>query len=229
MTTTAKLPIQKASGSTWDILAVEAAYQIYLNHCFWQEVFCTPAQLLELTAGLLWQAGMVTAPQDILGIEINDSAQKIFAEIKDTKTMQPILAPPKPEKRDTKNSLPVSDYTAIMQDLESQAALFTKTGAAHSAMLCRGREPLYFTEDISRHNAMQKLLGYAFLNDIPLEDKTVAMTCRLTASIVELAASHHIGILLSRSAATTAGVEQAKAANMTLVGFIRGKDMNIYC
>ncbi len=222
---TEKLPVQKAAGSTWDILAVEAEYQIDLNGCFWQKVLCTPAQLTELTAGLLWEAGMITAPRDILSIKVEDPSKKIDAMIRDTqsKTVR------EPENKSAKISLPISQYSGIMKILEGKAALFTQTGAAHSALLCRGSEPLYFTEDISRHNAMYKLLGHAFLNDIPLEDKIVALTCRLTTSIVSLAAEHGIGVLLSRSAATTGGVEKAKASNMTLVGFIRGQDMNVYC
>jgi len=108
-------------------------------------------------------------------------------------------------------------------------SLWLKTGGVHACALADEKDGiLILTEDIGRHNAFDKIMGIAALNNIDTEDKVVFTTGRLSAEIVSKAAACRIPILASRSAGTSLAIEVAKRFNMTLIGFVRGKRMNIY-
>ena len=78
-------------------------------------------------------------------------------------------------------------------------------------------------EDVGRHNAVDKIAGYMFLNDIPPDDKIFYTTGRLTSEMVIKTVQMGIPILVSRSGFTAWGVELAKEANLTLIGRAKGK------
>ena len=221
---TTKIPLLPGSHRTLDTIAVEAPYNIFLNNCFWQRIFCTPSQLTELVTGLLWDAGLLRTENDLLACQIEDEQQKIDVKLAASQTQHLALPQISPD-----DSIQPDMYFTIMAMLESRAILFRETGAVHSGLLCQGVRPIHFAEDISRHHVFLKLVGYSLLHSLPSSDKTIALTCRLTESIVTKGANWGIGLMLSRSAATSAGIAVAQAAGMHLVGFIRDHSMNCYC
>ncbi len=87
---------------------------------------------------------------------------------------------------------------------------------------------LVFTEDIGRHNAVDKVIGYALLENVPVQGKVMLASGRLSSEIVTKCARAGIPVVVSRSAPTSLAVEIADAAGITLVGFVRGDRMNIY-
>ena len=78
-------------------------------------------------------------------------------------------------------------------------------------------------EDVGRHNAVDKIAGYIYLNDIKTEDKIFYTTGRLTSEMVIKTVKMDIPILISRSGFTSWGVELAKKTNLTLIGRAKGK------
>ena len=78
-------------------------------------------------------------------------------------------------------------------------------------------------EDVGRHNAVDKIAGYMFLNDIPPEGKIFYTTGRLTSEMVIKTVQMRIPILISRSGFTAWGVDLARQANLTLIGRAKGK------
>ena len=117
--------------------------------------------------------------------------------------------------------------TSWLYDLQKQIntvpSLYLKAGAIHGCVLCKGNRPLVYIEDVGRHNAVDKIAGYMFLNNISPHDKTFYTTGRLTSEMVIKTAKMGIPILLSRSGFTAWGVELAKRVGMTLIGRMRGK------
>ncbi len=75
---------------------------------------------------------------------------------------------------------------------------------------------------------MDKILGHAMMNDVPLEDKIVLTSGRISTEIVAKVARRGIPVIVSRSAPTSAAIEQALALGMTLIGFARGSKFNVY-
>ena len=78
-------------------------------------------------------------------------------------------------------------------------------------------------EDVGRHNAVDKIAGYMFLNNIQANDKIFYTTGRLTSEMVIKTVKMGIPILISRSGFTSWGVELAHKTNLTLIGRAKGK------
>ena len=78
-------------------------------------------------------------------------------------------------------------------------------------------------EDVGRHNAVDKIAGYMYVNDISAVGKIFYTTGRLTSEMVIKTVQMHVPVLISRSGFTAWGVELARQANLTLIGRARGK------
>lgn len=119
-------------------------------------------------------------------------------------------------------------FFTMLESLQNRCTTFHLTGGTHSAALgCQG-ELLVMYEDIGRHNAVDKVLGYAFLNQIPLDDKCLVLSGRVAAEILLKAARSKMPMVLSRSASTLRAVNLAEQLGITIVGFARGERFNVY-
>ena len=102
-------------------------------------------------------------------------------------------------------------------------SLYLKAGAIHGCALCLKDEVLAYVEDVGRHNAVDKIAGWMFLNNIEGKDKTFYTTGRLTSEMIIKTVQMQIPILLSRSGFTESGVNLANEANLSLIGRMKGK------
>ncbi len=111
----------------------------------------------------------------------------------------------------------------LSKKINTSPSLYLKAGAIHGCVLCAEDRPLIYMEDVGRHNAVDKIAGYMFLNDIDPGDKIIYTTGRLTSEMVIKTVQMGIPILISRSGFTAWGVDLANQADLTLVGRARGK------
>jgi len=116
----------------------------------------------------------------------------------------------------------------LMKEFQEKSALFKKTGGVHSAALCNLNEIEIFTEDIGRHNAIDKILGECLMKKISTENKVISTSGRISSEILIKVTKRKIPIIISRAAPTDLAVELAEKMRVTLIGFVRGKRMNIY-
>ena len=112
---------------------------------------------------------------------------------------------------------------ALTRKINTSPSLYLKAGAIHGAVLCREDKPLIYMEDVGRHNAVDKIAGYMFLEGITPEDKIFYTTGRLTSEMIIKTVQMRVPILISRSGFTSWGVDLAREANLTLIGRARGK------
>lgn len=116
-----------------------------------------------------------------------------------------------------------------MRSWERQTPLFAATGGAHAAALmdADGRVVATF-EDIGRHNAVDKVIGFCLLGGIPTSGLVLLTTGRLSSEMIVKAVRAGIPIVASRSAPTTLACEFAERLGVTLIGFARGARLNVY-
>ena len=116
----------------------------------------------------------------------------------------------------------------LIKEFNKSSQLFLDTGGVHSCALCDINKIIIFKEDIGRHNALDKVLGKALLEDIDFRDKIILTSGRISSEILIKTAKRQIPVIVSRSAPTSLSIDIAKKLNITLIGFARGKRMNIY-
>jgi formate dehydrogenase accessory protein FdhD len=130
-----------------------------------------------------------------------------------------------------KSSLKVKAETILegVSRLNLIAEAFRKTGGVHAAAIYKNDGVLVaFAEDVGRHNAVDKAIGHAALGKADFNMCFLTLSGRLTGDIVRKAASVGIPIVASLAAAIDSGISVAKDADLTLIGFVRGKRMNVY-
>lgn len=120
-----------------------------------------------------------------------------------------------------------------IQRLEHAQAAFARTGAMHGALAADGQgQPLAISEDVGRHNAVDKVVGkllYAGLSSTrDAGARILAVSGRTSFEIVQKAGCARIGLVISVSAPTSLAIDTADALGITLVGFARGDGFNLY-
>jgi len=245
-------PILKVSGEdvagTIDVVAVELPIRLVLNTSQLVTLLCTPTELEELAIGFLLSEGLLRNRTAIQRLEIIEKELTVKIELSDLPADWGKLF----EKRTissgcgkgitfTSNQLTSADQIRVdrtmitlagirrlLTDFRTLSKLYLETGGVHSAALSDGNSILFFSEDIGRHNAVDKLIGKSYLRSVPVEDKMLLTSGRVSSEIVAKAGRNRIPLLISRAAPTCMAISLAEDLGITLVGFARGDRMNIY-
>ena len=231
-----------------DEVASELPVRIIVNNEQLVTLLCTPAELKELAVGFLLSEGLLRDRSSIRGLEVVEKDAAVRIELSDL--------PPDWEKlfeRRTISSgcgkgitftggtrsdegrigvtgrlLSLGDIQNLLGAFRNISSLYLETGGVHSAALSDGKEILFFSEDIGRHNAVDKLIGKAFLRSVPVENKILITSGRVTSEIVTKAGRNRFPVLISRAAPSCMAISYAEDMGITLVGFARKDRMNIY-
>jgi FdhD protein len=118
--------------------------------------------------------------------------------------------------------------STLMEEFRGRSELHRKTGGVHAAALADRDGLLVFREDIGRHNAVDKVIGACLPRSKDFGDKLLLTSGRLSSEILHKASACALPIVVSRSAPTDRCVALARERNITLIGFARGRRMNIY-
>ena len=135
--------------------------------------------------------------------------------------------PPQPE--DTLTAIEIETLLQLAQELfDAPGDLFQSTGCAHSCALVTDNQVQCYREDIGRHNALDKVVGYALKNSIPMANSIVFTSGRISRDYLEKVIRAGFRIVVSRAAVTADAVALARKENITMLGFIRRNGGNIY-
>jgi len=231
-----------------DAVVQETPLTLFLNHVELATMICSPGGYKELGVGFLLSEGMVQKPEDIGEISVKEEEGLLWIEskaqipqtgtflrrhiasccgksraglyfINDARTLKRI---------ESEVSFTAEHLLQMIDTLEEKSVTFQRTGGVHSAALADNNGLLSMYEDIGRHNAVDKVLGHAFLNRINTQDKCLLLSGRIASEILIKAAHAEIPVVVSRAAPTGLTIDLAEDLNITVVGFARGKRFSVY-
>jgi FdhD protein len=117
----------------------------------------------------------------------------------------------------------------LVTTFQHRSKLYQSTHGVHSAALCDNHKVLVFSDDIGRHNAIDRIFGKCLLEDIPTDDHIILTSGRVSSEILHKIAKRGIPVIVSISVPTDLSVKIAESLGITLVGGVRGRRrMNIY-
>ncbi len=115
------------------------------------------------------------------------------------------------------------------EELTRRQEVFRGTGGTHGAgIFAASGEVWVVAEDVGRHNALDKAVGWCALRGISLEDKVLVLSGRVSYEMALKTVRARIPVLVSMAAPTSLGLRVAEAAGLTVVGFSDGKRFNLY-
>ena len=235
-----------------DFVAEETPIHIFLNKTHYGTILCSPDQLEEMAVGHLLSEGLLKSTTEIDELLLKkdgkcliklksgiDAEQRISTSQRFARLV--VSACGSPDYRPLSeliDSLPKLDMTPTLaativsqsvRNLNTIAETFRKTGGVHvAALYSTDGELAALAEDVGRHNAVDKVIGAGATKNMDFRNLFLALSGRLTGDIVLKAARMKIPVIASLSATISSGLEAAQLTRVTLIGFVRGKRMNVY-
>lgn len=230
-----------------DMVTEEVPLTVHCNGKELVTLLCSPGDLKDLSAGFIYSTGLIRSFKEIKSIVIDDRNWISYITLTIKKRPSELLfkrlytsgcgrgtflysALDTVHKRKITGRFSVSSegVSRMMDAFQRKSKVFKETGGVHSAALSDGNGISVFKEDIGRHNALDKVIGEALRREIPVKARMVLTSGRVSSEIVQKAQKAGVPFLVSRSAPTDTAIALARSINMTLIGFVRGRRMNIY-
>ncbi|MEW6661768.1 MAG: formate dehydrogenase accessory sulfurtransferase FdhD [Bacillota bacterium] len=239
---------QGRSQETQVHLAMEIAFTVYYNERETVTLLCSPQELDELAIGFLVGEGLLKQAQEIKNLVVDTERGLAWVSAEPDRpvakeaigrrfitsgcgsgtgyySLADAVACAKVQTDLVLLPREVNDLMSKMQNLAQQ---YRVTRGIHGAGLCSPDQVEVFREDIGRHNAVDKILGYCFIKGIKPENKVLAVTGRISSEIMLKAAKMSIPVLLSRSVPTDMAVIIGEELGITIIGAARAGKFSVY-
>ncbi len=243
------------AGPVEDLLTEEIALQVLTPEQRLVTIACSPADLEELVLGFLFTSGLIEGAGDLLSVVVNRATWTAFVKLarpvegsrlpllnreilpgcgggpeegRGEETPAGAAEPPGRIAPASEKPFAAALLSALVRELTRRSELHRSTGGVHGAALADRDGILVFREDIGRHNAIDKVIGHQLAAGGSFAGKVLLSSGRLTSEVVRKACRAGVPVVVSPGAPTDRSVALARQAGLTLVGFARGKRMNLY-
>ncbi len=225
-----------------DELIVEAKLTIFVNGVEVTSIMCSPQEQDCLALGYLKNEGFLANHKDVEHIHTSDDGCCVEVWLKHEVHL--------PERKIITSGCgdgvtfhdPFEDIQPLQDDLQIEPeiiftlfnqlhrpeSLHVRARGVHTAGLADGKELLFVTEDVGRHNTIDKLDGYCLLNGIETEGRILLTTGRVSSEMLRKGAVMGCPIIASRNSPTSMSVLLAQTWKITLVGYVRRNSMRVY-
>lgn len=225
----------------------ERPLTIYLDKVEIVTLMTLGAQPELLTLGYLRNQGLVDNLEDIVAIQVDWDVEAVAVTTSQTKTDLDQLMSRRTvtsgcgqgtmfgNVMDSLNKLKINcpEFSAqsiyqVLDGLAEYNQMYRQAGAVHGCALCSSDKVAIFVEDVGRHNAVDAIAGWMWLNDVQGADKVFYTTGRLTSEMVIKVAQMQVPLLLSRSGVTEMGLRLAEQIGIGMVARAKGKHFLVY-
>jgi len=230
-----------------DVTIEEARLSVYLNGEKAISMMCIPMDQKAHAIGFLMSENVISDMSDIEDIQVSEEGLRVDIKAAvDTDSLQNLYK----EKtlvsgcgggitgniagsievpfNQTNFVISPETISTEVKKFYADSELYRLTGCVHKAMLYLEDKSTVTAEDIGRHNAIDKVVGKCKIDQLDTIKSVLFVSGRLSSEMVVKAVMHKIPIVVSRTAPTYLGVKTAHEHGITLIGFARGKKMNIY-
>jgi FdhD protein len=229
-------------------LAREISLAMHIDGKPLLSLLCLNQYLEELAMGFLFTEGIIDSKADILSMEMNDLLYIIDITLKrniDAAALETLKSMTsgcgkgityiQPEKEEKLKILPDGQRISAasiwqgMKEFSRTSELYRRIGGVHSALL-RHPDFSFFSEDIGRHNCVDKIAGMMLRRDLRSSagGAVLFISGRISSEIMTKLIRLQVPVLVSRSAPTAAAVGFAEDYNVTLLGYVRGGKAVVY-
>jgi len=235
---------------TKDCVAEEVPLQISLNDVYTFVIWCSPSQFKELAVGYLLAEDILRSVDEIESLCSEEKAHTCHLKLKasvnldermknsrrSTRIIPLIKASTSPYQHDeripvVKSQLKIKAQVILdaMNQINRLARGFKETGGLHDSAIVKADGGIVaFSEDVGRHNTIDKVIGEASMKKVDFSQCFMIITGRVPGDMIYKAAKVGLPIVASVAAVLNSGISSAEKANIALVGFVRGCRMNVY-
>ncbi len=208
------------------VLLREHKLSITVNEQYMMSLICTDQYLNELVMGRLLTDGFIESAEDVnkilFGKDKTEARVSLNNDIKNpVKERRPFIELPKPDYKP-------EWILSMAERFEQGTALHDMTACTHSCILARRGEILFICEDIGRHNAVDKAVGYGLSLGIRLSECILYTSGRVPVDMAEKSIAAGIPILASKSVPTAETVDLARKYGLVLIGNAHSDSMKVF-
>jgi len=223
---------------------VEGPLAVQINESVVAHLMRLPGHDAELALGFCLTEGYIAGFSDILGVEVCHAAEgRVVVRTREGVAARPprlltsaCVGPRETAELRLPAPLTVEGPIADSETLLSLPAKMRRwqevrraAGAVHAAAILTGEgQSVVVREDVGRHNAIDKVVGYCLYHGRPLGGAILVSTGRASSEMVLKAAAARVPVAASRSGPTSLGVELAEKLGVTLIGYLRPGRMTVY-
>lgn len=233
-------------------VALEVPVSVFYDGICFNVLSCTPRDLTDLAYGVSFSNGIIEAASDIVSVDIVEDEASCDIDIilrpglqvdADKSRLSAVSGLGRRDVADELTSyfpaqmvylpdaapIPPTAIARASRELRGLQGMHRQTGATHAAAFVdRDGEFLYISEDIGRHNAVDKLIGRLLLEQVDPTGGFVYLSSRCALELVNKVARYGIGVIATVSAPTSAVIDFATEANVALCAFARDGRFTIY-
>ena len=189
----------------------EQKLEIIVNGECLQRLTCTGTALKELAAGFLYTSRTVDSPEELAGLALSPDGKRAELSLQRGARKRPL------HRLTDRTGWSDGDVFRLAARFQEQLPLHAATDSTHCCFLLRRGEIIFESEDMGRHNALDKAAGFALLRGVPLGECVAYTSGRAPLDMAEKAVAAGIPVLVSKATPTAESVAFAEKYGLTLL------------